>query len=173
MINRHRQRGAALFIVLILLLVVTIIGVSSMNDTLMQGKMASAMQDGNIALQGVESAIRDAEKYLGTIVATTDFNNTNGLYTEGNGPNAYAATTWTSTNSRKATAVSGLKEQSRYYIELVGQVEAEDSSTNIQMGNDSHDQSSGTVTAFRIVARSSGASGISQRVVESFYGVTF
>lgn len=172
--SRNKQSGAALFIVLILLLVVTIIGVSSMNDTLMQGKMAGAMQDSNIALQGVETALRDAETYIRSLSTTGGFGPAgNGLYDEGNAPDHAAAATWTGTNSIEAGAVAGLADNPRYFIELAGEVTSDDTETKINVDTYSHETGGGTILAFRIVARSTGASGSAQRVVESYYGREF
>jgi type IV pilus assembly protein PilX len=63
-ISRH-QRGAALIVGLIMLLLLTLIGVAGMRDTLLQEKMAGNMRDREIALQAAESALRAAEAQLG------------------------------------------------------------------------------------------------------------
>ncbi len=60
----QQQRGAVLVISLIILLLMTIIGVSAMQGTTLQEKMAGNLRDGNIAFQAAEAALRDAENYL-------------------------------------------------------------------------------------------------------------
>jgi type IV pilus assembly protein PilX len=65
--NMQTQRGAALATSLILLLVLTIIGVSAMQMTRMQERMAGNSRDVNLALQGAEAALRDGEKWLGSL----------------------------------------------------------------------------------------------------------
>ena len=171
--KQYSQKGAALFIVLIMLLVITIIGVSSMNDTLMQGKMSGAVQDSNVALQGVDTAVREAEAYLDSVTGSAHFNNTNGLYDIGAGPDCCTATTWSSTNSRAATKTAGLAVAPRYIIEEMGEVAGDTSGeyfATIENSDIGNTQNLGTITAYRIVARSTGASGNSQRIVESYYG---
>ncbi len=56
-----RQRGMSLFPALMFLLVLSVIGVSAMNSTLMQEKMVSNTKDLNLAFQAAEAGLRDAE----------------------------------------------------------------------------------------------------------------
>lgn len=76
--SRH-QRGAALIVGLIMLLLLTLIGVAGMRDTLLQEKMAGNMRDREIALQAAESALRAGEAQLAQLTEPV-FTNTNGLY---------------------------------------------------------------------------------------------
>ncbi len=65
---RHlpRQRGAILVSALLMLLVLTVIGVSVMQITRMQERMAGNTRDLNLAFQGAEAALREAEQELWT-----------------------------------------------------------------------------------------------------------
>lgn len=60
------QRGAVLIISLIFLLLMTIIGVTSMQTTSMQERMAGNTRDMNFAFQAGELALRQAENNLNT-----------------------------------------------------------------------------------------------------------
>jgi len=60
---RH-QRGAILVSALLMLLVLTVIGVSVMQITRMQERMAGNTRDLNLAFQGAEAALRDSEQFL-------------------------------------------------------------------------------------------------------------
>lgn len=62
--NSAQQRGAALIISLILLLIMTIVGISASMNTTMQSKMAGSIADRNMALQAAEHAMRVAEGKL-------------------------------------------------------------------------------------------------------------
>lgn len=173
LVLRNKQSGAALFVSLIFLLILAILGIASMNDTIMQGKMASAIQDGNIALQGTETALRLAEQNIDSMASIGNFDNTNGLYDQDNGPDPFAAATWTGTNSIQAGAVTGQGEQPRYFIVLSGQVQDEDSALALNLDTYSHESGAGTILAFRIVARGTGGTTNAQRIVESFYARRF
>lgn len=68
----RRSRGVALFISLVLLLVLTIIGVSSVQTTSLETRMARNEHDALLAFQSAESALRDAERFLQTINSVND-----------------------------------------------------------------------------------------------------
>ena len=80
--TRSRQRGAVLYIALILLLILTIIGIAAAR--LQTGEAVMARNDHNhqLALQAAEAALRDAEINLadGTWTIPQFAANTNGLY---------------------------------------------------------------------------------------------
>ena len=59
-----RQRGAILVTSLLLLLILTVLGVATMRMTNMQERMAGNTRDVNLALQGAEAALREAERAL-------------------------------------------------------------------------------------------------------------
>ena len=80
--DRSRQRGAVLYIALILLLILTIIGIAAAR--LQTGEAVMARNDHNhqLALQAAEAALRDAEINLadGNWSIPQFAGNTNGLY---------------------------------------------------------------------------------------------
>lgn len=57
----RRQRGGALAIALILLLVMTLLGVQSMRSNIQQERMAANQQDRDLAFQAAEAALRVGE----------------------------------------------------------------------------------------------------------------
>lgn len=77
-----RQRGATLLIALVLLVVMTLLGLSSIRSTSMQERMGANLYDRSLAFQAVESALREAEA---TITINTAVTNTSGLYCPPNG----------------------------------------------------------------------------------------
>jgi type IV pilus assembly protein PilX len=64
----NAQRGAALVVALIMLLVMTVLGITAMQVTRMEERMAGNSRDINLAFQGAEAGLRDAE---GRIAAMT------------------------------------------------------------------------------------------------------
>jgi len=67
--SEHSQRGSVLPISLFILLVLTIIGATSLNSTVMEEKMSSNFQKGNTAFQAAESSIN--RTYI-NVSASTD-----------------------------------------------------------------------------------------------------
>lgn len=60
------ERGVVLIVSLIMLLLMTIIGVSGMQSTTLEEKMAGNMRNKNLAFQAAESALEAGEIFLGT-----------------------------------------------------------------------------------------------------------
>jgi type IV pilus assembly protein PilX len=60
-LSRNNQRGVALLVALVFLIVLTLLGLATMRGTTLQERMAGGSRDYNIALQAAEAALRDAE----------------------------------------------------------------------------------------------------------------
>ncbi|MEI6334685.1 MAG: PilX N-terminal domain-containing pilus assembly protein [Methylococcaceae bacterium] len=77
------QSGAVLIISLIMLLLLTIIGTSSIQTTSLEEKMAGNLRDRNLAFQAAESGLRAGEAFLtqATLPSFTSAG-TGGLYNE-------------------------------------------------------------------------------------------
>lgn len=63
---RASQRGVALVVALILLVVITLVGLAAVRGTIMQQKMAANMYDRQIAFQNAEAAMRAAAASIPT-----------------------------------------------------------------------------------------------------------
>lgn len=71
----RRQRGVALVVALLLLLVITIVGLAAVRSTTMQQKMTSNFLDRQIAFQGAEAALRQGEVAVQAATSTGSFYN--------------------------------------------------------------------------------------------------
>lgn len=60
----NKQRGAILVIALFMLLLLTVIGLSSMRGTMLQENMAGNLRDSSLALQAAEAALRKGEELV-------------------------------------------------------------------------------------------------------------
>lgn len=63
----RNQNGFALFLGLIVLLVLTVLGLTSSNVSMMQERMARNVQDTNLAFQRAEGIVRDIESRIRSI----------------------------------------------------------------------------------------------------------
>lgn len=61
-----RQKGAILVVSLLLLLVMTLLGITAMQMTRMEERMAGNLRDSGLAFQGAEAGLRDAEEWIRT-----------------------------------------------------------------------------------------------------------
>jgi len=68
--SQKTQRGVALLVALVFLVVLTILGLATMRGTTLQERMAGGSRDYNIALQAAEAALRDAEADVKTRAAS-------------------------------------------------------------------------------------------------------
>ena len=59
-----QQQGAALVVSLIMLLLMTLVGVTTMQVTTVQEKMVSNSRDSNVAFQAAETALKRGEDYI-------------------------------------------------------------------------------------------------------------
>ncbi|MFQ5660924.1 MAG: PilX N-terminal domain-containing pilus assembly protein [Gammaproteobacteria bacterium] len=75
-----KQNGAALFVCLMLLLVMTLIGVSAITSSTLEEKMAGNIRNKHLSFQAAEAALRAGEAVAAGLPSDTNFNGTNGLY---------------------------------------------------------------------------------------------
>jgi type IV pilus assembly protein PilX len=74
------QRGVVLFVSLIMLLVMTLIGVTGMQNSSMEEKMVANVRDIDLSFQAAEAALREAETSL-QVAVLKEFDGSNtGLY---------------------------------------------------------------------------------------------
>lgn len=170
----HKNRGVALFISLVLLLVLTIIGVSAVQTSTLETRMARNEHDTLLAFQAAESALRDGENFLETVVSTDGFTDGggNGLWTvaELDQTNRWeTAEVWIGGTSVQApTNVGVVQQPPRYLIEHVASVVREENAYQI---NDPYAATAADrIEIFRITARGVGGSTNARVVLQTTYG---
>ena len=163
------QRGAVLVIALIMLLAMTLIGVTGLSTTTMQERMAGNLREINIAFQAAEAALREGENYL-TAATLPDFNGSNGLYqpAPGGTPQVWAVSSnWSGTASRPYqgdldTDDVELADAPRYIIEELAPVPAPG-------GTLSSDAPAPETGMYRITARAFGRSDTTVVMLQTTY----
>jgi len=170
-----RNRGMALFISLVLLLVLTIIGVSAVQTSSLETRMARNEHDVLLAFQAAESALHDAEDFLETVTSTNGFTagGDNGLW---NIPDLGDANRWEDeqiwSGGGSVTAPTGVgavvAAQPRFFIEHIASIEREENAYQID------DPYSMTATdrieIFRITARGTGGTVNARVMLQTTYG---
>ncbi len=131
--------GAELIVALIMLLLITIVGVSAMQTTTMEEKMAGNLRDRHIAFQAAEAALRQGEAD-----AEEDFPDVDG-------------------SGAITVNINGNDVAASYMVEKKA-VEYEPSLD----ANESPDY---TIMIVRVVAQSSGLSGVRKVELESTYRI--
>lgn len=62
--SRARQRGAVLFIALVMLVLITLLALTASSSSMLQEKMVSGMRNQQLSTMGAESALRGTEAWL-------------------------------------------------------------------------------------------------------------
>lgn len=174
----NRQSGSVLIISLVILLALTLIGVSGMRSTTMEEKMTGHMRDKTLAFQAAEAALKRGEQFFHPVVGTGAFDGTGGQYGPGDAdPDFWDPTTWTSGNSFAYTdpilnvitpsAIAGVAAQPRYLLKYVGDISVDNTSLNI---GGYGQQKIGDVSDFRITARGTGGTDNSVVILHAYFG---
>jgi len=172
-LKRHPQKGAVLVVGLLILLVMTIIGVTTMQTSRVEEKMAGNVRDRNLAFEAAESALREAEDYIENLENVSGFTGSNGLYGESNSEpinlSAPSSSTWTSTNSRAYSgSLSSVSALPRYVIKIQSRGNSGlTGALNVQGYGKQNPASQAIV--FRVTVRGTGGSNQSQVFLQTYY----
>lgn len=186
----RQQSGVVLFMSLVMLLIITILGLSSVQTTTLQERMARNARDTNLAFQATEAAIKDAETLVETFSSLTDFgsdprvnpaqcynspSDDAGFYYERgyNCSSNWSGINWSSSAGfiTAATEIAGVAEQPKYIVEHVKTVIADEDRLNLD--NIGQDTGSGRAQIFRITVFGTGGTDTAHVMIQSTYGRRF
>ena len=172
--SAKRQRGVALIVALVLLIVITLMGLAAMRGTIMQQKMTSNLYDREVAFQNAEAALRAAAALIPTspgLVArncqspsvTCPANPFDGL------PAGSIHTVSTGTGSGQFTVRANAVGQPQFVVENMGNWADPANSTGFNQTANAHNYGaqgkSTTAVYYRITARSSDPATTDGRAV--------
>jgi type IV pilus assembly protein PilX len=157
----NRQAGVVLIVSMVMLLLLTLIGLSGSRVTSLEEKMAGNARDQNTAFQAAESTLLAAEQYVLAVSNTVlTYNGTRGLLDFDPAdpePDYFSSNTWTAANSAPTLANSGLNfgiRDPRYIVKRIDQ--------NPGTG-------AGPVTIFKITARAEGSNPGTQVILQEIF----
>jgi type IV pilus assembly protein PilX len=164
-----RESGFALIVSLLILIVLSLLGLTAVRTTILQEKMAGNLRDQNLAFQSAESALRDAEGFVDSIASTSIFNDVGGLYSQvSSDPDYFSTATWGPGNSLSYSGtIAGVVSQPRYIIKYMGIVATDAGALNI---GGYGDQQVGNLNSFQITALGTGGRSTTQVVLQEYYG---
>lgn len=174
---------------LIILLALSLLATSSMQNSVMQERMSNASREGLITLEAAEAALREVEDSLEGLTNLNDFGTASGWYQTGDAPAVLSKDTWDSDGVLTANAIDGLEP--KYFIEYLGRVSvlpgsmSGDRTVRNLNFEGSGDSSGGGGAAgpgdaeisieaesMRIVVMATGPSEQSRRIIESYYFIS-
>ncbi len=180
--SRRREQGSALLFGLMMLIALSLIGVSAMSGSIMQERMAGGTRSILLAEEGAEAALREGERFLWDYVEAfgTHPETGDGIVIDNATNGGVLAATFRSSQSwstdgqeyvvQDLTSVGhggSLAESPRYIVEgSMGQDFLPDETSTGAQGNQ------GKLYFYRVSARSTGGSDTVTRLVESYYTVS-
>lgn len=167
------QRGSTLIISLMILIVMTLIGLTGIMTSTLEEKMAGNTRDQALAFQAAEAALRDGEEYYNDNVDSpaAAFNGSvTGLYASGSIPDPFDDATWANSRTYSGT-IDSVKAQPRYIIELLDTIGSATEDLNISGYGESSGM--GNVIAARITARGVGGTANTVAILQTNYGKRF
>lgn len=166
-----RSRGAALIVALLLLLVMTILGVTAMSSSTMQGFMSSSYQQQTSALAGVENVLLEGEFEVENLVDVGVGSSPPSYYLnllDENIDEFFASSApeadWIQYGSPVPQTIGEYNIPGRYMIEYLGEFEVPGES--IAEGGALEDS---RIHVFRVSARGAEAQRGGLRIVQSLY----
>ncbi len=186
-----RQQGALLVTSLLILMILTLIGVTSLQTTTLEERMAGNIRDRDISLQAAEAALRDAEEAIRVMTSAAAFNDLAELYSQGStlAPDVVDSDgdgvmdhldvdsdVWSSNRSTAAATSLPFGDSAitpRYYIQHGGESDDDEENSSLNLTGYGQTKAGDDVTYFRITAYSAGASGNARVIIRSHYGMRF
>lgn len=169
----NNQTGVTLVISLIMLVALTVLGVTSMQGTRTEISMAGNQRELGITFNAAEAGLRDAEAFIEKSISKTIYSDTaNGLYgVTDPDPDYRDSATW---NSAHPTTINlaNVKEQPLFIVRYLGD-RSQNEVAAVNIGGYGTSQPGITVSNFRVTARGTGQSGNARRYLQSYYGKEF
>ncbi|MDZ7663692.1 pilus assembly PilX family protein [Thiohalophilus sp.] len=152
-----KQQGVVLIVSLMLLVVITLLGISGMRNTTLDERMAGNMRDLQLAFYSAESALREAEQQI-KVISLPPFNNTNGYYETDS--TLWQTIDWSDTSAviQVTTTIDEVSAPPAYYVE---EMPATPSDGSLEAGIP-HDSE-----VYRITARGVGGSTTSVAILQA------
>lgn len=173
-----RERGAALFVSLVMLVIMTILGLSSVQTTSLEERMSRNARDSNLAFQAAESAAIDAVAEIETWVADGGFPNAGaGLYlaaAPGAAQQVWETVDWTlaSQVAEAPSDIGGLFTTPKYIVERITENGTDDGSEMVQT-NYGEDTGGSSAIIYRITTHGTGGTEAARVMIQVTYGRQF
>jgi type IV pilus assembly protein PilX len=172
---KHSQQGVALVVSLIILVSLTMLGLTSIQRTTTDLAMAGNQRETGLMFQSAEIGLVTAEDFVENSNTNADFSDAAaGLYTVQDNntayfsPNYFDAATWTGASQTALTTLNAF-EQPRYMIEYLGD-RSQNPLAGINIGSYGTQQTGDIVSIYRSTSRGTGLTGNSFRYVQAYFG---
>ena len=173
--RKHSQQGVALVVSLIILVSLTMLGLTSIQRTTNDLAMAGNQRETGLMFQSAEVGLVTAEDFVEASTTNADFDDAAlGLYTVQDkdttyfSPDYFDTTTWTGSSQSAGTSLDAY-EQPRYMIEYMGD-RSQNPLAGINVGGYATLQTGDISSIYRTTSRGTGLTGNSFRYVQAYFG---
>ncbi len=172
-INPNKQAGVTLVVSLVILVTMTLLGVTSIKSTRTEIAMAGNLREAGLTFNAAEAGLRFAETFVEDSTTTTVYADpTIGLYAEADLDPDYSDYTIWAASQLAAFGLAYVAQDPDFIIRYLGD-RSQNEVAKINIGGYGTAQPGITVSNFRVTARGTGQSGNARRFVQSYYGKEF
>lgn len=170
--NKNRmknQGGFTLFLSLVFLIILTIVGLTSVQSTRTELAMSGNLRESDISFQAAEMGLNKADNFIENNTSTTTYNDSNGLFSNtADDPDYYDDATW-KTVQVATSSMSTVHAQPKYIIKYLGD-RSQNEVAAVNITGYGSEQPGLTVSNFRITTRGYGQSDNVMTMLQSYYG---
>ena len=166
-----RQNGAALAVSLVMLVAMTLIGITAMKSSSTELTMAGNLREAALTFQAAEVGLSTAENQLQQGIEPQN------MVLEGDiDPNYLTNTTWDNaalyTEAQLTVSLANIATNPRYIVKFLGTWDPDKNVSSLDPGFSGYGLTSNAITVayYRITARGYGQTGNTFRTVQSFFG---
>ena len=172
-VTYRNQAGVTLVVSLVILVALTLLGVTSMQSTRTEISMAGNLRELGITFNAAEAGLSDAEFFVDNSTSKGIYADTSiGLYSPTDDDPEYGdPATWLASQI-SSTYLADVAEQPRFVIKYLGD-RSQNEVAAVNIGGYGSAQPGITVSNFRVTAKGTGLSGNAHRYLQSYFGKEF
>jgi type IV pilus assembly protein PilX len=162
-----------LVVSLVILITLTILGLTTMQSTRTEVSMAGNLRESGITFNAAEAGLSNAESFVGGSISKNVYTDPDtGLFNKTDeDPDYFADPTWVASQAASIT-LPHVAEQPKFVVKYLGD-RAQNDAALINIGGYGSGQPGKIVSNFRITAKGFGQTSNSVRYVQSYYGKEF
>ncbi len=168
-VSLKTHTGAVLIVSMVMLIAITMLGVTSMKSSLTELTMAGNLRESGLTFQAAEAGLKSAESLVENTTSLSAYDGSTSLLNKAStDPDYFAKVSWTDATTANVN-LKNISINPKYIIRYLG-----DSDTNekagLGIGAGYGQNNLGTVLSnFRVTARGTGQTGNFFRIVQSYY----
>jgi type IV pilus assembly protein PilX len=170
MTSKKDQSGFTLVISLVILVSLTVLGITSMQNTRTAVSMAGNQRESGLTFNAAEAGLKAGEAHVTNSASIGEYSEaSSGLYGEtDNDPDYYDHATWDASQG-SGLSLPYVAAQPKFIVKYLGD-RSQNEVAAVNIGGYGSSQPGITVSNFRITAQGTGQSGKLTRYVQSYFG---